>query len=50
MKSIIKGSDPVSQLYRAVERYVKANGGAVLVVGGIRVQEWAAGNTPTPSP
>jgi hypothetical protein len=39
-KSLITGRDPESQLYRAVERYVKSNGGGVLVIGGIQVQEW----------
>ena len=40
MKSIIRGRDPISQLYRAVERYVKANNGNVLVIGGVQVQQW----------
>jgi hypothetical protein len=36
----ITGRDPVSQLYRAVLRYVTTNGGSILVIGGIQVQEW----------
>jgi len=36
----ILGHDPVSQLYRAVIRYVESRGGNVLVIGGVQVQEW----------
>lgn len=36
----ITGRDPVSQLYRAVLRYVEANNGSILVIGGIQIQEW----------
>ena len=39
-KSAIVSSDPISQLYRAVERYVTAHHGSVLVIGGIQLQEW----------
>ena len=42
MKSTIKGRDSVMQLYRAVVRYVKANGGQVVVIGGVEMQEWSA--------
>ena len=38
--SIIKGRDAISQLFRAVERYVAGNGGNVIVIGGIQIQEW----------
>jgi hypothetical protein len=31
--------DPVSQLYRAVRRYVQANGGAIAVASGIQIEE-----------
>jgi hypothetical protein len=34
------GRDPVSQLYRAVVRYVESMGGSVLVVGGIQILRW----------
>lgn len=30
----------VNALYRAVQRYVKSNGGTVIVAGGIQMQEW----------
>ena len=36
----IKGRDPISQVYRAIDRYVRANGGKVAVIGGIELQEW----------
>lgn len=42
MKSTIKGRDSVMQLYRAVVRYVKANGGQVQAIGGVEMQEWSA--------
>lgn len=32
--------DPVSQLYRAIRRYVEHHDGNIIVVGGIQVQEW----------
>lgn len=39
--SVLSGKrDPVSQFYRAVERYVKAQGGSVVVIGGIQVIKW----------
>lgn len=31
--------DPVSQLYRAVKRYVESNNGSVLVIGGIQIEQ-----------
>ncbi len=31
--------DPVSQLYRAVKRYVETNGGTVVVIGGIQIEQ-----------
>ncbi len=31
--------DPVSQLYRAVKRYVEHNNGTVLVIGGIQIEQ-----------
>lgn len=37
---LIGGRDPISQLYRAVLRYVEASGGQVIVIGGVQVQEW----------
>lgn len=36
----IPGRDPVSQLYRAVKRYVESRGGSILVIGGIETQVW----------
>jgi hypothetical protein len=36
----IAGRDPTSQLYRAVLRYVTANGGSIVVIGGIQILEW----------
>jgi hypothetical protein len=36
--------DPTSQLYRAVLRYVKSKGGNILVIGGVEIQEWSAGD------
>lgn len=38
-KRLITGRDPVDQLYRAVQRYVLANKGTLIVVGGISVME-----------
>ena len=35
--STIPGRDPISQLYRAVIRYVEANGGTLAVIGGISI-------------
>ena len=32
--------DPVNALYKAVQRYVKANKGVILVIGGVQVIEW----------
>lgn len=37
-KSVITQRDPLSLLYRAVERYITANGGKVLVIGGVSVR------------
>jgi predicted ATP-grasp superfamily ATP-dependent carboligase len=34
----IKGRDLISQLYRAVVRYVNKNKGTVVVIGGIQIQ------------
>jgi hypothetical protein len=31
---------PIGQLYRAVRRYVQSNGGSIVVIGGVQVQEW----------
>lgn len=40
-KDVLAGKrDPVSQLYRAVKRYVEANKGHIIVIGGIQLQEW----------
>jgi hypothetical protein len=39
-KGAIQGHDPVSQLYRAIIRYVKFRGGDIMVIGGIEIQEW----------
>jgi hypothetical protein len=36
----INGRDPVSQLYRAVIRYVESKGGAIAVIGNVEIQEW----------
>ena len=36
----LRGRDAISQLYRAVQRYVNENNGSLLVVGGIEIQEW----------
>jgi hypothetical protein len=36
----ITGRDFVSQLYRAVARYVESNGGVIVAIGGIQIQEW----------
>jgi len=33
--------DPATQLYRAVKRYVEANHGSIIVIGGIQMQEWS---------
>ena len=30
----------VDALYRAVQKYVELNGGKLIVVGGIQVQQW----------
>jgi hypothetical protein len=30
----------VDQLYKAVDAYVKKNGGKLVIVGGIQIQEW----------
>jgi hypothetical protein len=38
--SLPTGRDPVSQLYRAVARYVASKGGSVLVTGGIQILRW----------
>lgn len=38
IRPTITGRDPASQLYRAVERYVRLKGGAVVVIGGIELQ------------
>jgi hypothetical protein len=40
MKSVLKGRDPTSQLYRAVIRYVESLGGSALVIGGVEIQSW----------
>lgn len=34
----------IDALYKAVEGYVKANGGSILVIGGISIQEWPQDN------
>lgn len=39
-RSVIKGRDSVSVLYRAVERYVAERKGTVVVIGGIELQDW----------
>lgn len=40
-KDIFAGKrDPVSQLYRAVKRYVEYNHGNIMVIGGIQLEEW----------
>ena len=39
MKSFIIGRDPIDQLYRAVERYVKSKGGSIVVIGEKQLQE-----------
>lgn len=31
---------PTGQLYRAVRRYIEANGGSILVIGGVQLQSW----------
>jgi len=36
----ILGRDPVSQLYRAVIRYVESHGGNIVVIEGVQLQEW----------
>lgn len=33
-------NDPTHNLYAAVQHYVRANGGNIIVVGGVSVQEW----------
>lgn len=40
LTDLIPGRDPTSCLYQAVTRYVKANGGSILVIGGIQCQVW----------
>ncbi len=30
----------IARLYKAVENYVARNGGKVVVIGGIQIQEW----------
>lgn len=39
-KRKLVGRDPVSQLYRAIIRYVESKGGKIIVIGGIEIQEW----------
>ena len=39
-KDILVGRDPTMQLYRAVRRYVQSKGGALVMIGGVEVQEW----------
>jgi hypothetical protein len=34
-RDLLAGRDPVSQLYRAVRRYVEHNNGNIIVIGGI---------------
>lgn len=41
-RDVLTGRDPVSQLYRAVRRYVEHNKGSIVVIGGIRVEQWPA--------
>lgn len=36
----VVGRDPVSQLYRAIVRYIESGKGKILVIGGIEIQEW----------
>jgi hypothetical protein len=36
----ITGRDPISQLYRAVLRYVQSSGGSIAVIGGVQIQKW----------
>ena len=38
--SMVTGRKPIDALYRGVIRYVEANGGSLLVVGGVQVLEW----------
>lgn len=33
-------NDPTHNLYAAVQHYVRANHGSILVIGGVEVQEW----------
>jgi hypothetical protein len=34
----------IDALYKAVQAYVTANGGSILVIGGITIQEWPQDN------
>jgi hypothetical protein len=36
----IAGRDPLSQLYRAVNRFVESKGGFIVVIGGVLVQQF----------
>lgn len=39
-RDVLAGRSPGLQLYRAVRRYVESQGGSVLAIGGIEIQEW----------
>lgn len=38
------GTPTVDRLYQAVRGYIEKNGGSVLVIGGIRIEEWPEDN------
>jgi hypothetical protein len=38
--AMVTGKGPVESLYRAVIRYVEANGGSLAVIGGIQIEQW----------
>ena len=37
---MLAARDPTSQLYRAVRRYIESNGGKLLVIGGVQIEQW----------
>jgi hypothetical protein len=39
-KRIATGDVATNRLYEAVAAYVEKNGGSVVVIGGIQIQEW----------
>ena len=39
-RDALAGRDPTMQLYRSIRLYVESNGGSLVVIGGIEVQQW----------